>query len=264
MTVTATHAPGTFCWTDLAAHDNEGAKAFYTALFGWTVEDMPYGEGPNEVYSMFSRGGHHVGASYTMDETQRSQGVPPAWLSYVAVESADRSAARAAELGGTVLAEPFDVLDSGRMALIADPGGAVLGLWEPRAHPGFGVRDEIGSLCWTELATRDVDRARDFYTGLFGWGTQEMDTGIQYTMFTLGEGMAGGMYTLPPDLEMPVSWTPYFAVEDADATGERARELGGTVLMGPDDIPDIGRFVLLQDPQGALFYAIKLAPMDQS
>lgn len=263
MTVTATHAPGTFCWIDLAAHDNDGAKAFYTALFGWTVDDRRYGDGPNDVYSMLRRDGRDAAASYTMDETQRAQGFPPAWLSYVCVESADQSAARAAELGGAVLAEAFDVMESGRMALIADPAGAMLALWEPRAHPGVGVRDEPGSLCWNELCTPDVARARDFYTALFGWAAQEMDTGMPYTMFTQGEAMVGGMYALTPEIRMPPSWMPYFAVEDADAAGERARELGGTVLMGPDDIPGIGRFVLLQDPQGAMFYVIELAPMDQ-
>ena len=266
MTVTATHAPGTFCWLDLAAHDNDGAKAFYMALFGWTVEDMKYGDGPDEVYSMFKHGGRDVAASYTMDATQKSQGAPPAWLSYVCVESADRSAARAAELGATVLAEPFDVMDVGRMALAADPTGAMFALWEPGRHPGVGVRDEVGALCWTELATPDVGRARDFYTGLFGWGTRTMEGTMPYTIFTQGEDVpgVGGMFGLTPEIQLPPSWLPYFAVEDADATGERAKELGGTVLMGPHDIPNVGRFVLLRDPQGAIFYAIKLAPMDQS
>jgi predicted enzyme related to lactoylglutathione lyase len=264
MTVTATHAPGTFCWLDLATHDNEGAKAFYTAFFGWTVEDMKYGDGPGEVYSMFLLDGRQVAASYAMDETQRAQGVPPAWLSYVCVESVDRSAARAVELDAILLAEPLDVLDSGRMALIGDPTGAMLALWEPRAHPGVGVRDEPGSLTWNELSTRDVAAARAFYTELFGWGTEEIDTGMAYTMFTQGEKMAGGMYALTPGIDMPVLWTPYFAVEDVGVAGERARELGGEVLMGPEDIPGIGQFVLVRDPQGAMFYAFTPISRDQS
>lgn len=260
MTVTAAHAPGTFCWLDLATHDNEGAKAFYSALFGWEIDDTKYGERPDEVYTMFKLGGRDVAASYTMDEAQRSMGVPPAWLQYVSVEDVAESAARAKELGATLLAEPFEVQGYGKMALINDPAGALLALWQPLSHPGVGVRDEPGSLCWVELATRDMAQARDFYSGLFGWGTEPMESPIPYEAFTQGERMVGGMFGITPRMgEMPPAWLPYFAVDDADATAARARELGAQVVMGPEDLPSVGRFCLLQDPQGAMFYAIKLA-----
>jgi len=266
MNVTATHAPGTFCWLDLAAHDNEGAKAFYTALFGWEADDARYGDAPDEVYTTYRLGGRDVAASYTMDAAQRSMGVPPAWLQYVCVEDAGDSAARAAELGATLLSEAFEVMEYGRMALVQDPAGALLALWEPLAHAGVGVRDEPGSLCWVELATRDTDRARGFYAGLFGWGTRRMEGSPQaYEAFTRGEERVGGMFGITPGMgEMPSTWFPYFAVEDTDATAARVKELGGEVVMGPEDIPDVGRFCFLQDPQGAMFYVIKLAPMPAS
>ncbi|HEX8691161.1 MAG TPA: VOC family protein [Longimicrobium sp.] len=259
MTVTATHAPGTFCWVDLSAHDAAAAKRFYPALLGWSVNDMKYGEAEHEVYTMYEVDGRQVAASAAMGEDQKGMGVPPFWLSYVAVENADETAARAAELGGTVMAGPFDVLDAGRMAIVQDPTGAVFALWQAGRHQGAGLLGQPGALCWNELGTADPARARDFYTSLFGWGAQEMETVAPYTMFAQGEQMVGGMYQLSPDMQMPPCWLPYFAVDDADATAERVRELGGQVLMGPEDIPGIGRFVLIQDPQGAFFYVIKLA-----
>jgi predicted enzyme related to lactoylglutathione lyase len=250
---------GTFCWLDLAAHDAEGAKRFYTTLFGWTANDMKYGEGEGEVYTMYALRGRHVAASYPMDPGQKEMGFPPAWLSYVAVDDADEAVRRATELGATVLGEPFDVLDSGRMGLIQDPAGAMLGLWQARGHKGFGVYDEPGAVVWFELGTHDPDAAEAFYTALFGWSARKQDMGMPYTTFLKGEQMVGGMYGMPPEMAgMPANWSPYFWVEDPDGDAERARELGATVLTGPTDIPTVGRFVALRDPQGAMFSIIRM------
>jgi predicted enzyme related to lactoylglutathione lyase len=200
-----------------------------------------------------------------MDAAQRSAGVAPAWLQYACVEDADAGARRAKELGATLLAEPFEVMQYGRMVLLQDPTGALLALWQPLAHAGVGVRDEPGSLCWVELATRDMDRARAFYAGLFGWGTQPVEGPVEYEAFTRGEEMVGGMFGITPGMgEMPSTWFPYFAVDDADAIAARAKELGGEVVMGPEDLPDVGRFCFLRDPQGAMFYVIRLAEMPAS
>lgn len=266
MSVTTVHAPGTFCWLDLAAHDPEAAKRFYSAFFGWEADDRRYGPGENDVYTMYRLDGRDVGASYAMDPGQKAQGMPSAWLSYVAVESADESARRAAELGGTVMAEPFDVMEVGRMALVTDPTGALFALWQPKSHPGVGVRDEPGALCWTELATTDPQKAGEFYGGLFGWTGQPFEGGpVPYTMYNLPDGTpAGGIYPLMPEMQMPPSWMPYFAVADVDAAAEKARDLGARVLVEPTDIPQVGRFIMIQDPQGAMFYAIRLEEMPQS
>jgi predicted enzyme related to lactoylglutathione lyase len=156
-------------------------------------------------------------------------------------------------------------MDAGRMVVVKDPTGAVFMLWQARRSPGVGVKGEPGSLAWNELATHDRDAAEAFYTALFGWSAQTMDmgAGMLYTTFTLGDGAwAGGMYGIAPDHPpMPSNWMPYFAVEDADASAARAKELGGTVVMEPQDIPNVGRFAMITDPQGAMFYVIRMNPM---
>src|SRR5918995_409715 len=134
------YAPGTFSWAELATSDADGAKSFYTTLFGWTYDDRPAGEGM--IYSMANR--------------------------YVTVASADEATARAGELGGKVLAEPFDVLDVGRMSVIADPTGAALCLWEPRATIGAELVNAPGAMAWNDLVTPDPEGAAAYYTGLFG------------------------------------------------------------------------------------------------
>ena len=255
------HAPGTFSWVDLGAHDPGAARRFYTELFGWTTEDNQYGPDEGDVYTTYKLDGRSVAASYPMDAQQKAEGMPSTWLSYVAVEDADASAARAKELGATLVVEPFDVMEHGRMAMVQDPGGALFALWQARAHPGAEVRGEIGSLGWNELATNDATKARDFYTGLFGWRADVMNVGMEYTVFNGDAGPVAGAYALTPEMEgMPVCWLPYFAVEDPDATAEKAKSLGATVLKEPEDIPGIGRFTMLRDPQGAMFYAMRFDP----
>jgi len=261
MTDTPTRAPGNFCWIDLGAHDAEAAKRFYTALFGWTSDDSQYGPAEGDVYTTYKLDGRAVAASYPMDADQKAMGIPSAWLSYVAVESADASAARAKELGASILAEPFDVMEHGRMAMVQDPTGALFALWQAGKHPGFGVRGDPGSLGWNELATNDVARAREFYTALFGWRAEVMNVGMEYTVFNGDTGPLAGAFALTPEMEgMPVCWLPYFGVEDADATAGKATSLGATVLKEPADIPGIGRFALIRDPQGAMFYIMRFDP----
>lgn len=258
MPETTVHAPGTFCWIELAAREGEVAKRFYSGLFGWTYEDSRYGPGENDVYTMYGLNGQTVAASYQSTGSERS-----AWLSYVAVENADASAARARELGGTVPQEALDVMDAGRTARVQDPGGAVLALWQARRNPGVGVRGEPNSLVWNELMTHDATRAAEFYTGLFGWRADTQDYGEQkYTTFTPPSGPgAGGMFELAGEMaEMSAAWVPYFRVADADDAARRAAELGATVAKGPADIPGVGRFAFIIDPQGAQFYILQVLP----
>src|SRR5262245_47119948 len=160
------HNPGTFCWVELATTDPAAAKRFYGDLFDWSVEDMPAGEGM--TYTMLKLGGKNAGALYHLDEDRRKAGVPPHWFTYVAVTSADESAKKAASLGGTVVQQPFDVMDVGRMAVLQDPTGAHFAVWEPKRHHGTGIVGEPGSHVWTELLTTDTKKAGDFYSKLFG------------------------------------------------------------------------------------------------
>jgi predicted enzyme related to lactoylglutathione lyase len=256
------HRPGTFSWVDLAAHDVDAAERFYTQLFGWTADRTQFGPDADDVYVTLRKDGHDAAALYAMDPTQKAQGMPPAWLSYVTVESADEAASRARVLGATVLADAFDVMDVGRMALIGDPEGAMFAAWEPGKHIGAGIMNEPGALCWNDLATRDLEGASQFYAALFGWTPQpRTGTPRPYTTLMNGDAPAGGgIYAMPPEMAgTPPHWAPYFAVEDADASVRRAGELGAKVGMAPHDLPGVGRFAMLRDPQGAEFYVIRLA-----
>jgi predicted enzyme related to lactoylglutathione lyase len=262
MPATESHAPGTFCWTDLAAHDAAAAERFYTSLFGWTAEHTRFGPDEDDVYVMLLKDGKAVAALYGMDPAQRAQGVPPAWLSYVAVQDAARTAEKARGLGATVLADAFDVADFGRMALVADPaGGAVLALWQAAAHAGAALRDEPGAMCWNELGTRDPGTAAAFYAALFGWAPRPFDGGhLPYVMFEQDGVPVGGMFSISPEMdEMPTAWAPYFDVEDPDETARRVQELGGTILHPPFDLT-VGRWAMLQDPQGAIFNVLRYEP----
>jgi len=254
------HTPGTFCWTDMGTTDVDAAKRFYGQVLGWSFNDVPMGEG--QAYSMAQIRGKQVGAMYPQQPQMRQQGIPPHWLSYVSVKSADESAAKVEGLGGNVVQPAFDVMDVGRMALIQDPTGAMLALWEPKKHAGAGVLMEPGAMSWNELLTTDTAKAEPFYRGLFGWEAKTMDMGggMKYTVFSIGEKQVGGMMQISPEMgPIPSNWAVYFTTTDCDGTVEQAQRLGAKTLAPPMDIPNVGRFAMLQDPLGAVFAVIKFA-----
>lgn len=251
-------ATGVFCWADLGTTDAEGAKRFYSQLFDWGVFETGAG---GTSYSMFQVDGRDVGAVYALSEEQRAQGVPPHWVPYVSVASAEESAARASELGGKLIVGAFDVESHGRMAIIEDPTGAVFAIWQALDHGGAAHINAERGMCWHELVTRDHERAAEFYTGLFGWGRQAMDVGnTVYTTFTNGDGApAAGLLQMTEEWgQIPPHWMTYFSVADCDASAARAAELGGEISVQPTDIAPIGRFSVIRDPQGAAFSIIKL------
>ncbi|HEY6184222.1 MAG TPA: VOC family protein [Terriglobales bacterium] len=258
MQETPTHAPGTFCWVELGTSDGPAAKKFYTELFGWTFNDNPMG--PGAVYTMLQQDGKDVGALYQLDAEMKAAAVPPHWMSYVAVANADESATKAKEAGATLMKEPFDVMDHGRMAVVQDPTGAMFCLWQAGTHGGIGVYNVPNSLAWNELVTPDPEKAGEFYSTLFGWTRNVQQFGpMTYTTFRNNERPAGGMYKPTPEMgNVPPHWLPYFAVADCDATLEKAVDLGAKSCVPPTDIPDTGRFAVVQDPQGASFAFIKL------
>jgi uncharacterized protein len=257
MAVVDSYAPGRFCWVDLGTGDAADAKRFYAGLFGWTCEDRALGDGA--AYTMLLLRGKSVAALYQLEAQQQATGVPPSWLSYIAVASADRAAERTPSLGGTVVMEPFDVLDVGRMAIVQDPTGGIVAIWEARTHQGAELMHEPNSLCWNELATTDVAGAGAFYEGLLGWGLDRRHQGeTGYVVFRQGEHMTGGMRAIRPEWgAVPPHWLVYFSVEDCDATLARAERLGGVVESPPADISGIGRCAILCDPQGARFAVIR-------
>jgi len=251
MTNFEKHDPGTFCWIELATSDDKGAKQYYTSLFGWTTNENDMGE--MGTYYIFQKNGRDCAAMYKQGADQ--QGVPPNWMSYVNVTSADDSVEKAKSLGGNVVAGPFDVYDFGRMAVLFDPQGAAISLWQPKNHIGVQIRDEADTLCWNELQARDLGVGKNFYAPLFGWSLKESP---QYTEFHLGEKAVGGMLQSQAPKGVPAFWLPYFAVDDCDAAVQKSSGLGGSVHVPPMDIPNVGRFAVLTDPQGASFAVIKL------
>lgn len=249
MTKYDKHEPGTFCWVELHTSDGEAAKRFYCDLFGWTPNEIPMGEG-QPPYIIGKIDDRDAAGLYENKE------IPPAWLSYVCVDSADDSTAKAKGLGATPTSDPFDVFDLGRMCVIADPEGAHFAVWQPRKHFGVGVKNEPGAHCWTELQTRQRDRAKEFYTKLFGWTTKDSP---EYIELNLGKEGVGGMMTMPAEVpaQVPPHWMPYFWVDDVDASAQKANGGGGTTFVPPMDIPNVGRFAVIRDPQGAVFALFK-------
>ncbi len=241
--------PGMFCWVELTTPDRRAAQRYYTSLFGWTANEMPMDGG--EPYVMLQKDGKNVGALY------QNTDAPPNWASYVAVESVDDTAKSAKDLGANLIAEPFDVMDVGRMAVVQDPQGAVFCIWQAKLHHGIEVRDEVGTLCWNELMTSDVEAARQFYGPLFDWNLKVTPG---YTEAHVGEKAVGGLMQIAPEMHgMPPHWQPYFMVADCDAALAKAKSLGTSDSFGPMDIPDVGRFAVINDPHGATFAVIQLA-----
>jgi uncharacterized protein len=238
------HAPGTFSWVDLTTKDAAGAKDFYGRLLGWEFDDNEIPGGG--VYSMCSVGGENVAAIAPATES-----FPPHWNSYVTVASADEAAAKVKELGGDAIEEPFDVMEAGRMALLQDSTGAALCVWEPREAIGATRVNDPGCLTWNELHTPDPARALEFYTGLFGWGTEEMrgGDGPAYTIVKVGERTNGGV--MAAQQGEPPNWLPYFTVESRDRTASVATELGGREFHRMD--MEQGRIAIFADPQAAPF-----------
>lgn len=249
------HVPGTFCYVELASTDPEASGRFYMDLFGWSRNDQDLGE--FGIYTQFLLGDDIVAAQYRMPDAQKEAGVPANWGQYVSVDDVDAAAAKAGELGGATVMGPMDVMEHGRMAVLADPAGAVFCLWQKRGHCGVTLRDEPGSMCWNELVTRDTAQASAFYGGLFGWRGSEMDVGElgPYTSFFVDEERpAAGMMPLAPEMgPVPPHWMAYFAVADCRSAEARAVELGAGSLAGSTEIPGMGAFAVLKDPVGSVF-----------
>ncbi|HWW89243.1 MAG TPA: VOC family protein [Solirubrobacteraceae bacterium] len=267
---------GVPCWVDTSQPDPEAAVAFYSGLFGWDFEDaMPPGS-PGKYFIARLRG-RDVAAVGSQPE-----GGPPTatWNTYVWVDSADESAAKVLDAGGRVLMDPFNVMNAGRMAVVADREGAAFCVWQAREHRGSQIVNESGSLNFNGLNTRDPDGAKAFYASVFGWQTlelggaemwrlpgygeflEETDPGLRERMAQSGapEGFEDVVATLNPIADdQPAHWSVTFAVDDADATAARASELGGEVLVAPFDAPWV-RMTVISDPQGATLIASKFVP----
>ena len=254
MTIGTKYANGVFSWVHLGTTDPSAAKRFYGSLFGWEFEDMP--AGPEMTYTFISLKKHSVAGLYALSKDMVSQGVPSHWLPFVNVADADDVAKKASQAGGKVAYPPMDVLDVGRMAVLQDPTGANIAIWQAKKHLGADMINETGAICWNELLSPDIKAAGRFYGATFGWTADLVDTSADssYTMFKAGTTQVGGMMARPPRLsDVPPNWLTYFGVADCDSTAKKVGELGGKIINGPMDIPNMGRFAVCQDGQGAVF-----------
>ena len=239
-------------WVDLSTTDLTAAREFYAQLFGWASED---GDPAFGGYTMFTKDGKNVaGVGPVMGEGQ-----PVVWSTYLATDDADKTTEQVGAAGGTVLVPPMQIPGAGRMAMYADPTGAVIGVWEPHEHKGAQLVNEPGTVVWNELATRDVAAATAFYAAAFPVEAQPSEWDPSYTTLNVGGQAMAGVMPMPAGYppQVPAHWATYFAVEDADATAARATELGGAVRQPPTDTPP-GRMAVLADPQGAVFAVIAM------
>lgn len=260
MKVVTEYPDGVFCWVDLATTDAEGAKAFYSGLFGWETLDIPTDMG--SVYTMFQIDGKNVAAVSVMNPDMQAQGMPSHWSSYVKHSDADAVAARVTKAGGTLMMPPMDVMDSGRMFFATDPSGAAFGVWQPANHIGAELVNMPNTLVWNELQTRDMEGSLAFYEAAFDW-THDSDP-HGYVMFKAGDRIQAGMMEIDESWgPVPPNWSVYFMVEDVDAATAKVGELGGNVMVPPTAAGEMGRFAVVQDPQGSVFTVMQFSgPVD--
>lgn len=246
------YAPGTPSWIDLGTTDLPAAKAFYSALFGWEIVDM----GPDAGgYCMAEIGGLPVAGLGVAQNPG-----PPYWTTYISVADADAALTKIKDAGGQVLVEPFDVFDSGRMAVFMDPAGAVFSIWQPLKHIGSVLVNEPGTLMWNELTTREPDKALAFYPEVFGWvGEDDPNATSAYTQWMLDSAAIGGMIVMDDKWpsEVPSHWMVYFNVENVEQSAAKVIELGGSVIVPPFPAGP-GICAVVQDPQGASFSLIEV------
>jgi uncharacterized protein len=269
------YIPGVPCWVDTSQPDPEAAVDFYSGLFGWDFEDVMPPGAPGKYFIARLRGGD-VAAVGSIAE-----GAPPVavWNTYVWVDDADATASKVFDAGGAVVTEPFDVMESGRMAVFTDPEGAAFCVWQPKQHKGARVVNEHGTLNFNGLSTRDITRAREFYGSVFGWRTLALsgepdmwtlpgygdylerdDPDLRKRMAEVGapegfEDVVASINRIADDEPgTPAHWSVTFGVDDADATAGKAAELGGKVIVPPFDAPWV-RMTVISDPQGATFIA---------
>ena len=252
------YAQGTPSWVDLSTSDQEAAKGFYSKLFGWEFEDNDIGGG--QYYSMVMAGESAVCAIATQQPEEAEQGVPPHWNVYITVKDVDAVAEKVPTLGGTVLVQPMDVFDAGRMIVVQDPVGAVVMFWQPIQHIGAELRDEHGTLTWTLVLTTDKDATASFYGDLLDIEVAKdampsPGGGTVHQLIVDGQPVASIM-NMPQqlvDMGVPSHWEVYFRADDAQAVCDAATANGGQVFMGPADLGPMGTIGYMQDPQGAQF-----------
>jgi predicted enzyme related to lactoylglutathione lyase len=246
----ASLAPGTPIWVDLSSTDLDATRQFYGGLLGWQAEDL----GPEAGgYVMFRKDGKVVAAVGPKMDPQQ----PTVWSTYFKSSDAEETARKVREAGGSVIMEPFDVMEEGRMGIFQDTEGAFFSVWQPKRMQGAELFNAPGALSWNELLTRNPHAATAFYPNVFNWTYREnkgQDDTIAYIEWQAGGRVMAGCMPMSGQVpaEVPPHWQVYFGVDNVDAAASKAQELGGQVVAPPMDIPQ-GRFAILSDPHGATF-----------
>lgn len=244
---------GQVVWHELMTPDLAGAKAFYGSLFGWTFNDYNIPGSP--PYAMFGESMEKTSGGFC-DANMIPGNPPPHWLCYWHVDDVNAIPGQVESLGGKVMVPPTDIPTVGRFTVATDRDGAVFAVITlADLEKYMGLPQGAGTFCWYELHAKDAEKATGFYESLYKWGRQPMDMGPMgtYHIMTRGEQHVAGAMNIPPHENYPSMWLPYIAVDDVDVSAAKASGLGGKILLAPTDIPDVGRFSVVMDPQGAVF-----------
>ncbi len=242
---------GQFCWVELHTTNTKEAKNFYGELLGWRFDERPVSD--SDVYIMASRGDNVICGMFNISKEDQHKKIPPHWNNYISVKNADEISKKAKTLGAKVLEAPFDVMDVGRMAVLQDPTGPIFNIWQPKLHVGMTAESmDLGSFCWNECGTHDVEKAATFYTKLFGWN---IESGDSYSEISLDKKHPfGGIYALTKEMkDVPPHWICYFNVEDCKKSTDLAKKMGGIAKMENKKIPEMGHISVIKDAQGAVF-----------
>lgn len=261
MSYTVTKFPqGTFSWADVMSTDIKKTEDFLTGLFDWALKHEPT---PMDVdYTMFYLDNHTVagGTPIVPEIMPHMKDVPSHWMCYITVDNVDEMAKKTEKLGGKVLMPPMDVMESGRTVTITDPTGAAISLWQPKNHIGAGIVNTVGAMGWNELYTRDSDKAKQFFSKLFGWTYDVSPELNNYITIKNHNGrMNGGIMEIQPEWgDMPPAWVPYFTVTNVDESIALSKKLGGDLVGEANKAPGVGSFAMIHDPAGAHFMIIQM------
>ncbi len=260
MTTAIKH--GQFVWHDLMTQDVEKSADFYGELFGWTTHELDMGD--DGIYTMLLSNDTPIGGmvKFEMDN------VPPHWMPYIAVDDVESVVATFENKGGSVCMPPRDIPNVGRFSIVHDPQGGVISTIKfSTSDGGAPLSSEAGRFCWCELLAKNSSEANEFYKELFHWECEEMKLeNDSYWVQKLDGCPQAGVMNMPPGVELEhAAWVVFVSVDDVDGAAKKAQSLGATVQVRPTDIPGVGRFASLKDPNGAVFNVFKGAPgCDQS
>jgi predicted enzyme related to lactoylglutathione lyase len=248
--MTEANQTGRFVWRDLLTTDPAKSEAFYTSLFGWTINSADMGSGE---YRMWRNGDTDLGGITKINE---SEGIPPYWLSYIATPNVDETTSKAIELGSSAPNPGMDIPGVGRFSVVLDPQGAAFSPFTDTSGTDVpeGQIPPVGGVSWNELMSKDAQASKSFYSHVFGYTADDQDMGgMPYTILNRGDIMEAGILQAPDGAPMPTAWVIYFVVANIDDSIAKAEELGGKNLSGIIEVPGIGRVAMVMDSLGALF-----------